>query len=485
MLDELGVGERINRRHHMVIEAKKQLWLSGPLIIANILEKLIQVVSLMFVGHLGELPLSGASMAVSFAAVTGFSLLSGMGSALDTLCGQAFGAKQYYMLGIYLQRAMLILSLVSIPLAFIWAFTGNILKAIGQDKEISLAATTYARYMIPVIFAYALLQCHQKFLQAQNIVFPMMLCSAFTVIFHIFLCWVLVFKLRIGLKGAAIANSVSYCISVTIIIIYVRLSPSCKETWTGFSKDALHDISSFVKLAIPSALMICLEFWTFEALVLMSGLLPNPKLETSVLAICLNSSTLAFMIPFGIGASVSTRVSNELGAGQPRNAWLAVIVGGIIAILQGVVVGSTLILGRHVWGKLFSNEKDVVNYVAKMMPFLALSNFIDATQSVLTGTARGCGWQKLGVIVNLGAYYVVGIPFSILLAFKFHLKGKGLWLGIICGLFVQVLLLLSITLCTDWEKEANKAVERVNNSIDIHLSNINQGEEERRSDNGH
>lgn len=75
MVDELGVGERINRRHHMVIEAKKQLWLSGPLIIANILEKLIQVVSLMFVGHLGELPLSGASMAVSFAAVTGFSLL--------------------------------------------------------------------------------------------------------------------------------------------------------------------------------------------------------------------------------------------------------------------------------------------------------------------------------------------------------------------------------------------------------------------------
>ena len=75
MVDELRLGERINGRHHMVIEAKKQLWLSGPLIIANILEKLIQVVSLMFVGHLGELPLSGASMAVSFASVTVFSLL--------------------------------------------------------------------------------------------------------------------------------------------------------------------------------------------------------------------------------------------------------------------------------------------------------------------------------------------------------------------------------------------------------------------------
>ncbi|KAJ0971599.1 hypothetical protein J5N97_019558 [Dioscorea zingiberensis] len=444
-------------RGHIIIEVKKQLWLSGPLVVANLLEKLIQVISLMFVGHLGELPLSGASMATSFVAVTGFSLLLGMGSALDTLCGQAFGAKQYHLLSVYLQRAILILTLVSIPVAFLWAFTGELLRAIGQNKEISMAAELYTRYMIPTLFAYGILQCHYRFLQAQNIVFPMMLCSGITVICHIFICWILVFKCNIGLKGAAIANSLSYWISVALIVIYVRLSTRCKETWLGFSRDALHDVSSFVKLAIPSTLMICLEFWSFEAVVLLSGLLPNPKLETSVLAICLNSSSLAFMIPFGIGASVSTRVSNELGANHPRKAQLAVFVGEVITVSEGVIVGSALIFGRNIWGKLYSNEKEVVDYVKKMMPFVAISNFIDATQSVLTGTARGCGWQKLGAIVNLGAFYAIGIPSSILLAFYFHLKGK-----------------------------AKKAVDRVNDSINIHLSNIASREELRVNDNyGH
>jgi Na+-driven multidrug efflux pump len=41
----------------------------------------------------------------------------------------------------------------------------------------------------------------------------------------------------------------------------------------------------------------------------------------------------------------------------------------------------------------------------------------------LTGAARGCGWQNLCASINLGAYYVVGIPSAILFAFVFHIGG--------------------------------------------------------------
>uniref|UniRef100_A0A0A9HNK9 Protein DETOXIFICATION n=1 Tax=Arundo donax TaxID=35708 RepID=A0A0A9HNK9_ARUDO len=37
----------------------------------------------------------------------------------------------------------------------------------------------------------------------------------------------------------------------------------------------------------------------------------------------------------------------------------------------------------------------------------------------------------------------------------------GLWFGIICGLMVQLLLLMIITLCTNWDNEAMKAKDRV------------------------
>ncbi|EXB30270.1 MATE efflux family protein 6 [Morus notabilis] len=58
------------------------------------------------------------------------------------------------------------------------------------------------------------------------------------------------------------------------------------------------------------------------------------------------------------------------------------------------------------------------------------------------GIARGCGWQKMGAFVNLGAFYVVGVPTAIILAFVLHLKAKGLWLGITAAFLVQILFFL-------------------------------------------
>ncbi|KAK2367994.1 protein DETOXIFICATION [Trifolium repens] len=467
IVEETKQNKKQEEKRELVEEVKKQLWLSGPLISVTLLNFGINLISVMFVGHLGELSLSGASMATSFASVTGFSLLVGMASALDTLCGQSYGAKQYRMLGVHMQRAMFILMIVAIPLAIIWANTRSILIFLGQDPEISREAGNYATFMVPCLFAYGLLQCLNRFLQTQNIVFPMMFSSAVTTLLHLPLCWIMVYKSGLGSRGAAIANSISYWINVTILSLYVKFSPSCNKTWNGFSKEALalNNIPIFLKLAIPSAVMVCLEMWSFELMVLLSGLLPNPKLETSVLSICLNTSAAVWMIPFGLSGAISIRVSNELGAGNPRAARLAVYVVVVIAVIEGILVGAALMLIRNIWGYAYSNEEEVVKYVAIMMPILAVSNFLDGMQCVLSGTARGVGWQKIGAYINLGSYYLVGIPAAVVLAFVLDIGGKGLWLGIICALIVQVFCLTIVTIRTDWEKEAKKATDRVYNSI--------------------
>ncbi|XP_028083207.1 protein DETOXIFICATION 16-like [Camellia sinensis] len=384
--------------------------------------------------------------------------LLGMASALDTLCGQSYGAEQYHMLGIHMQRAMLILSLVSIPLAIIWANTRAILVAFGQDHDISEEAQIYARFMIPSIFAYALLQCLVKFLQTQNIVFPMMISSGITTLIHLLVCWALVFKTDLGLRGAALANSISYWTNVVLLALYVKFSSSCAKTWTGLSKEALHDILNFLGLAIPSAVMVCLEMWSFEMIVLASGLLPDPELQTSVLSICLNTTTTVWMITdFFFSNSLSTRVSNELGAGRPYAARLAVCVVLVMAVTEAVIVGAVMISIRNIWGYAYSDVVEVVR-------ILAASNFLDALQGVLSGTVRGCGRQKVGAFVNLGSYYIVGIPSAIVFAFVLHIGGKGLWFGMICGLIAQVLSLSTITLRTNWEQQAKKATERVYDS---------------------
>ncbi|XP_072069349.1 protein DETOXIFICATION 16 isoform X2 [Arachis hypogaea] len=421
---ELKKHKAIERRE-IFEEARKQLWLAGPLVTVSLLNYGLQVISVMFVGHLGQLPLSGASMATSFASVTGFSLLTGMASALDTLCGQSYGAKQHRMVGIHMQRAILILMILCISLSIIWANTASILTALGQDPQISSEAGQYAKFMIPSLFAYGLLQCLNRFLQTQSLVFPMLFSSGVTTLLHILICWIMVFKSGLGNKGAAIANAISYWLNAFILMLYVKFSPSCLKTWTGFSREAFHNIPSFMRLAIPSAVMVCLESWSFEMMVLLSGLLPNPKLETSVLSICLNTSTTVWTIPFGLSGAVSTRVSNELGAGHPRSARLAVYFVFAMAMVEGIFVGAMMILKRDIWGYAYSNEEEVVTYVATMLPILATSIFLDSLQCVLSGTARGCGWQKMGALINLGSYYLIGIPAAILFAFVFHMGGKA------------------------------------------------------------
>ncbi|XP_068637246.1 protein DETOXIFICATION 16-like isoform X2 [Aristolochia californica] len=424
-------------RREIFQEAKTQLFLAGPLVAVSLLQYCLQVISVAFVGHLGELALSSASLATSFAGVTGYSVLLGLGSALDTLCGQAYGAKQYHMLGIHMQRALFVILLVSVPLAVIWMYMGLILMVLGQDPEISSGAELYARWMIPSLFAYGFLQCLVKFLQAQGIVYPMIVCSGITTLLHILMCWLLVLKFGLGQKGAALANSISYWLNVLLLAFYVKFSNTCKESWNGLSKEAFTQSCVFLSLAIPSAVMVCLEYWSFELVVLLSGLLPNPKLEMSILSISINTMWLVYMIPFGLSSAISTRVSNELGASRPQAARLAVSVAAIMTLSEGTVVGLTSILVRRSWGHLYSNEEQVVEHISTMMPLLVTSNFLDGIQCVLSGAARGCGRQKMCAFINLVAYYGVAIPVAVLFAFVFRIGGEGLWMGIISGLVAQ------------------------------------------------
>ncbi|KAL2936053.1 Protein DETOXIFICATION 16 [Bienertia sinuspersici] len=434
-------------------EAKRQIYLAGPLIAVTILQFCIQIISLMFVGHLDELSLSSASLGNSFASVTGFYVLLGMSTALETLCGQSYGARQYEMLGIYTQRAMIVLMVCSIPLSVIWFYTTDILILLRQNHEIAMGAGVFNKWMIPSLFGYGLLQCLTRFLQTQCIVLPMVLTSCIAALLHVPLCWALIFKLGLGIKGAALANVVSYWLSFFLLAIYVKV---WNKTWNGLSKQAFFDIWSFLKLAIPSAFMICLEYWSFEMVVLLAGLLPKPQVETSVLSISLNTCWMVYMISVGLGAAVSTRVSNELGAGRPNAARLAFYVMGLISVTEGLVVAIITISIRHVWGRLYSDEEEVVRYVSKMMLLLAVSDFLDGFQCALSGAARGCGWQKMCSFINFVAYYIVAVPLAVLFAFVLHMGGMGLWLGIICGLSVAVIVLVIVILCTNWEKVGSK-----------------------------
>nr|XP_028952370.1 protein DETOXIFICATION 13-like [Malus domestica] len=205
-----------------------------------------------------------------------------------------------------------------------------------------------------------------------------------------------------------------------------------------------------------------LEWWSYEVLILLSGLLANPKLETSVLSICFTVTYLHYYVPYAFGATVSTRVSNELGAGNPRAAKVTVCAVTVLAITEIIVVSTTLFSYRHNLGYAFSKDKEVVERIADMGPLISLSIVMDGLQALLSGVARGTGWQNIGAYVNLGAYYLVGTPVGVVLAFGVHLRAKGLWIGLLTGSTIQAILLTLKTSLTNWQKQFSFLISKLN-----------------------
>ncbi|XP_031401639.1 protein DETOXIFICATION 12-like [Punica granatum] len=442
-------------------EVKRVGYLAGPIVAVSFSQYALQVVALMMVGHLGELALSSTAIAVTLFGSTGICIFLGMAGALETLCGQAYGAEQFHVLGTQTQTAIFCLNFCCLPLCLLWLNVEKLLIVTGQDPSISHAAGKFVKLLIPSFFASATLQPLIRFFQMQSLVGPLLVSSIGTLLFHIPICWILVFKSGLGNLGAALAMNISYWVNVVFLMLYIKFLSVCKTTWVPISTKVFSGVGHFLRLAVPSALMVCLGWWSFELMVLLSGLLPNPKLETSVLSVCLSIIGTLFTIPSGLGAAGSTRVSNELGARNPRAAQLAVYATMIISIAEASIVSTSLFVGRHVLGHIFSNDKEVRDYVTRMVPLVCLSVILDSFQGALSGIARGCGWQNIGAFVNFGAYYFCGIPIALILSFKVKMKGMGLWIGIQSGAFVQTLLLTIITICINWERQARKARERI------------------------
>ncbi|KAL2498338.1 MATE efflux family protein [Abeliophyllum distichum] len=150
------------------VESKKLWKLAGPAIFTSICQYSLGALTQTFSGFIGEMELAAVSVENSVVAGLAFGVMLGMGSALETLCGQAYGAGEKRMLGIYMQRSWVILVITACILLPIYIFSPPILEFFGETAQISRAAGKFAIWMIPQLFAYALNFPIQKFLQAQR-----------------------------------------------------------------------------------------------------------------------------------------------------------------------------------------------------------------------------------------------------------------------------------------------------------------------------
>ncbi|CAK9187792.1 unnamed protein product [Ilex paraguariensis] len=366
------------------IELKLMFRLAAPAVAVYLINTTLSMSTRIFSGHLGTLELAAATLG-SLIQLFSYGLMLGMGSALETLCGQAYGAHKHEMLGIYLQRAMIVLTLTSFPLIIFYVFSKQILLLLGEPTAVASASAVFVYGIIPQIFAYAINFPVQKFLQAQSIVGPSAYISLATLVVHLLLSWIVVYRVGFGLIGASLVLSLSWWIIALAQFLYILLSDTCKATWTGFRLEAFSGLWEFVKLSAASAVMLCLEVWYFQILILISGLLKNPELALDSISVCSSINSLLFMISVGFNAAASVRVGNELGAGNPKSAAFSIFMVNLVSFIIAVVEAIIVLSFRHVISYAFTGSEVVAIAVSELCPFLAVTLILNGIQPVLSG----------------------------------------------------------------------------------------------------
>ncbi|RLN94912.1 hypothetical protein BBJ28_00016718 [Nothophytophthora sp. Chile5] len=378
-----------------------------------------------------------------FMNITAYSVGFGLTSALDTLCSQAYGARRFEKIGIYFQAGLQIICACLGPIFLLNWYSERFLLAMGQDPEVSRLAQDFSRWVllgVPFVFLYELVR---KVLQAQNIMKPLVAIAALGNVVNIVTGYVLTYHTSMGFEGIALSRSLGNIALPLLLVPYFYLHPHhLSQWWRGWDvKAAMAHIGLFLRLGVPGMLMMVMEWWAFELLTLMAGVLPNPVVSVSAHAVLVNINNLIYMIFAGLAVAVNIRVGNCLGANAPKQAKLACGVALTLTLAISLTFAVSLFVFRGSIPILFLNDQQSIARAASVLAVWAPLEVLDGLNAVIQGVFRGAGKQKVAATVNVVAYYVFGIPLGALLGFHFVFGVEGLWLGFGFGIFVSASLL--------------------------------------------
>ncbi|XP_072326238.1 multidrug and toxin extrusion protein 1-like [Scyliorhinus torazame] len=422
-------------------EVKCIFRLAVPMFLSQLMTALLSIVSSAFCGHLGKVELGAVSLATTVISIAGISIGMGLSAACDTLISQTFGSKNLKRIGVILQRGILILSIACFPCWAILINIEHILLAFKLPPEVVKLTQLYVQLFcagLPVTFLYEL---ETRYLQNQGITMPQVVTGVIANIINAIINYLFLYVLALGVEGSAAANVISRYVQATLLFGYIRWKKLHVNTWAGWSTDCLQEWGRFTRLAIPSLLMLCAEWWAYDSGMLYVGLIDEVQL--GVQGILTQILTLTYRISLGFDFVSAFLVGNALGAGKPEqavnSAKVALYCIGCISFINGVILVSV----KDVVGYIFTNNKDIVQSISEAIPICAAYQWIVSLLAVFQGVLRGTGKQKLGAIVNLVGCYLIGLPIGISLMFAAKL-----------GAFVFFLIVI---FRIDWNEASDQA----------------------------
>ncbi|KAI3616804.1 multidrug oligosaccharidyl-lipid polysaccharide flippase [Moniliophthora roreri] len=430
-----------------------------PVFGTHLLEYTLVIASVLTIGHLSTNALAAITLGSMTANVTGLSIIQGFTSALDTVLPSAWTSSKPHLVGLWAQRMAVVIAFSLVPMLFIWFNAEVILLSLRQEPEVAHLAAVYLRWMSLGLPAYAFNLISRRYFQSQGL-FTVPTRIIFVVApINALLNYLLVWgpePIRLGFIGAPIATAVSFnLISLMSIVYGVFFVP--KTAWYPISRRSFTSLGTLVHLGLGGVGQTASEWWAWELIGLAASLIGPVALASQ--SVLLVSASTTFQAPFALGIATSVRIGNLLGEQRARRAGIVCKTAIFIAFIMAIFFSLMFFAFRQNWSYMFNEDPGKYTFFPHRNR--RTDGVFDGNSAVANGILRARGKQVTGALLNISAYYVIGVPFGAWFAFNFNLGLHGLWIGLTISLVYCSVFGSALCLRTDWDREVAKVMDRI------------------------
>lgn len=435
-------------------ELRALLALAIPVVLSELGWMTMTIVDLIMVGRLGPDAIGavGLGNAIYYApSLFGIGLLLG----LDTLVSQSWGAGRFDDCHRSLAQAIYI-ALVFTPvlmLAMLAAeriFTGH-----GVDPTVAVLTRSYVSILNWGTFPLLVYGGFRRYLQGVARVRPVTFALISANLVNLAFNWIFIYGHfgfpALGVPGSALSTVFAriYMAAVLVYAAWAHENGRGHPLFARWPRPDWNRIRSLLDLGLPAASQVVLEVAAFGAATVMASHLTPIALATH--EIVLSCAAYTYMVPLGISAAAAVAVGHAIGAGNPARARRAGLLAiGLGAGFMAVMAILLLTLPRPIIS-IWTRDTSVLALGVHILAIVAGFQIFDGIQTVSTGALRGLGETRFPMLMNLTAYWILGLPIGAFLCFRLHWGLSGLWLGLTVSL-----ILIALVLMARWMKDSGK-----------------------------
>ena len=428
-------------------ELRGLIWLALPLVLAQLAQTGLAFVDTLMVGRLGGEALAGIALG---GVVFNLTLVVGNGVllAVGPLVAQAFGAGDRPAVARSTRQGMWLALAGAVPGIALFLAAEPLLLVLGQQSETSALSAAYLRAMAWGFPAALVLAALRGFLEGIGDARPIMVITVAGLGLNVLANNALMFGRwgfpALGLVGTGYASALVYLTMMLAVAIYIRLGHSRFEILRPRPPDG-GKLLELVRLGLPIGVNQGFEAGLFSVTGVLMGLIGSVELAAHQIAI--QSASVTFTVAIGVSLATSVRVGQAVGRGEAAQIRLAGYLG--IALSGGVLLLAAGLF-RFAPGaviSLYLDTRDPVNAEVVRLATLylgvaALFQLFDGVQVGAAGALRGLRDTRVPMVISLVAYWFIGMPVGVGLAFVAGFAGQGLWFGLVLGLAAAAVLLL-------------------------------------------